>query len=458
MVVSKPVPAHAGGWPEVSREHGFEPIRTSGRVPTDLSGTLFRNGPGRFETHGQRVPHPFDGDGAIAAARFSNGQVEGAVRFIASPGLAEERRRGRHLGGYGLISGYPMWDVLRGNMRNVANTSVLPYGSDLLALWEGGLPTAVDPATLDTRGVTDLGCIPGSFSAHPHRHPSGAWVNHGLRLGRVNTLDLFWLPPAGPPRLLRSERIGPAMVHDFALTERFAVFFLSPLILDLWSLMRGRRAFGDALDWRPERGTEVLVLPLDGGPSCRFFTEPFYQWHFANAWEEGDTIVVDFARYPDFEINEVIADLYRGMEAAPAMGRLCRAKIEPSRETVSFIELAAFSAEFCTVAPGAEGRRTEVLYTASHRSGSERGPLDEVARVEPNSGAILRTSFGEGHFVLEPLFCPTDTGGWLVAPVTDALAQKSFFAILEPESLEEVGRIHFEQALPTSFHGRWLPA
>jgi pimeloyl-ACP methyl ester carboxylesterase len=38
-----------------------------GEIPPDLTGTLFRNGPGLFEIAGTPIKHPFDGDGMIAA-------------------------------------------------------------------------------------------------------------------------------------------------------------------------------------------------------------------------------------------------------------------------------------------------------------------------------------------------------------------------------------------------------
>ena len=42
-----------------------------GEVPDALRGSLYRNGPGRLERDGQRVHHPFDGDGMITALPVS---------------------------------------------------------------------------------------------------------------------------------------------------------------------------------------------------------------------------------------------------------------------------------------------------------------------------------------------------------------------------------------------------
>ncbi len=43
----------------------------SGKIPSGLRGSLYRNGPGRLARGGHRVGHWFDGDGAILGVHFS---------------------------------------------------------------------------------------------------------------------------------------------------------------------------------------------------------------------------------------------------------------------------------------------------------------------------------------------------------------------------------------------------
>ncbi|MGD0525929.1 MAG: carotenoid oxygenase family protein, partial [Polyangiaceae bacterium] len=95
-------PPWLGGLQSVSREHAFEPLRVEGALPSALRGTLYRNGPGRFAVGDQRIPHWFDGDGAIAAVRFEGGAASGAMRLVRTTGLEREERAGKRLfGGYG---------------------------------------------------------------------------------------------------------------------------------------------------------------------------------------------------------------------------------------------------------------------------------------------------------------------------------------------------------------------
>ena len=76
---------------DVPREHGFEPLKVEGALPTELAGTLYRNGPGLFGSFGRRYYHMFEGQGAVCAVRFGDSQALGAQRVVQSAGWLEER-------------------------------------------------------------------------------------------------------------------------------------------------------------------------------------------------------------------------------------------------------------------------------------------------------------------------------------------------------------------------------
>eukprot|EP00966_Prymnesium_polylepis_P091471 2117166-Prymnesium_polylepis.1 len=44
-------------------EHEYEISEIEGAIPSDLRGSVFRNGPGNFERGGRRFEHVLDGDG-----------------------------------------------------------------------------------------------------------------------------------------------------------------------------------------------------------------------------------------------------------------------------------------------------------------------------------------------------------------------------------------------------------
>ena len=165
---------HAALTRNVRREHGFESMEVEGRLPTDLAGTLYRVGPGLFERFGRRVNHPFEADGAVSAVRIGAGTAEGAVRVVRGRGFQEEEAAGRHLYGSNARVVDRLPRSLRGQRKNVANTSPLVFQGRLFAQVELALPTELDLG-LHTLGEQDFGGVLHGMSAHPHR----VGVDHG---------------------------------------------------------------------------------------------------------------------------------------------------------------------------------------------------------------------------------------------------------------------------------------
>ena len=147
------------------------PVR--GVVPAELQGTFYRNGPGRLERDGHRVHHPFDGDGMIAAMRFENGSVCLSNRFVRTEGWLAEEKAGKVLyrGVFGSQKpGGRLANAFDLRLKNIANTNVVCLGDQLLALWEAAEPHALDPRSLETRGLSRLDGVlkkGEAFSAHP---------------------------------------------------------------------------------------------------------------------------------------------------------------------------------------------------------------------------------------------------------------------------------------------------
>lgn len=463
---STPSPASAPKWAsafrDLSREHGPTPLRLEGTLPAELRGTLYRNGPALFGSHGSRYGHWFDGDGGVSMAKFDGRGVQGAVRLVETTGLAEERRAGRALfGNYGTRP--PR--LFGRRYKNSANTSVMFWQGRLLALCEGGLPYELDPETLVTRGETNLGgAVVSTFSAHPHRVPSRRTTyNFGVRYGRETTVDVYALPDQGAAHKLTSFHLaGATMVHDFIVTDRQLIFFAPPLRLRLFRLLAGLESYSESLTWRPEEGTEVIVVPIDAPTEIlRFTTEPFYQWHFANASQAGNELVVDYVRYEDFASNRTLRDLVLGRMERPLEGKLHRARIDLEKKTLRTEQRMDIPCEFPQVAESALTRAARYVYLASADAAGKRELVGRVTKHDLERGKTEHFDLPAHQYSSEPIFVGRPGGtaeddGWLIALVYDAHESTSHIAVLDArEPGAPLARAHFDQALPLTFHGTW---
>jgi all-trans-8'-apo-beta-carotenal 15,15'-oxygenase len=448
---------HTQMWTEdLPREHGFEPLEIEGTLPAELRGTLFRNGPGQFGQFGRRYTHPFEGDGAVTAIRFADGRAHGAAKLTESTGLAEERAAGRLL--YSLAAPWHrrVRNSLRGRYKNTANTSVVMWQGRLFALMEAAKPTEIDPRSLATIGETDLGGVVTSFfSAHPHRVESRkAIYNFGLTYGRRTRLHLYELPDAGAARELTAIDLpGPPMLHDFIATATHLIVFLSPVRVDVPRMLLQVGSFQELFRWRPELGTEIICVPIDRPTEVvRFTTDAFYQWHFANAFDRGTQLVVDYVRYDAFDSFYEIGALGEGKLTAPlGAGRAHRAVIDLHARTLRSEPLHDLSCEFPVVAAGRTGVEHAVTYAAID-------DLRGIARYDA-AGTVIRHDLPDTQRASEPVFVPRGTAeddGWLLSLCHDGPSRRAFLAIYDAR--RPIARAWFDHQVPITFHGTFAPS
>lgn len=452
------------GLRDLPREHGFEILDVQGALPADLTGTLYCNGPGLFSLFGRPYRHWFDGDGAITAIRFGAGGAVGAVRLVESRELLAERVAGRALFTSGSTLA-PQWHRRLGmRFKNPANTKPLVWDERVFALYEGGLPTEIDPASLGTSGETDLqGVVRGGFSAHFHEVPSRSCIyNFSVQRGRRNVLHLYEMPAGGKVRCLGSLPLpqSSSMLHDFVATEKHLVFFIPPVRVQVLPVMLGIKAPLDTLQWRPQDGTTILVVPIDA-PECyrRFEVDAFFQYHFLNAYEAGNSIVVDFVRVADFE-NAFKSHELDECDREPATeGRLFRAFVHPEQRTVRMEQRWDIPCEFPQVAPAVVGRPHRFGYVVA---ADEKQPQTRISKIDVTDGLSVSTQLGNHCFPSEPIFVPRpgavdEDDGYLLSLTYDADSDRSFVAVLDARRLARgpMASVWFDHHVPRPLHGTW---
>ena len=94
-VADNPLP-YAGLATTLSTEYDYAP-HIEGQLPAALQGTLYRNGPGRFDRGGLRKRMLLDGDGMLQAYQFRNGRVRFRTRFVRTTKYVAEEAAGRFL-------------------------------------------------------------------------------------------------------------------------------------------------------------------------------------------------------------------------------------------------------------------------------------------------------------------------------------------------------------------------
>jgi len=466
--------------PGIERAFSFTPEEQSynvdqidGEIPSFISGTYFLNGPARFARGGFRYHHWLDGDGMVCTLRFEEGHVHFANRFVRTAKFMAEEEAGRPI--FRAFGTAFRSDRLKGGigLESPVNVSVYPYAGTLLAFGEQGLPWQLDPMTLETRGQFTFG---GSlndlspFAAHPKLdRATGEMFNFGVAFSAKRpTLNVYRFDGGANP-IYRKRLPLPfaCSVHDFGLSPSYAVFYLSPYILNIEALTREGRTLMDSLTWEPERGSRLLIVSRETGELVSSIPlAGRYCLHLVNSFEEGRHLAIDVVEFerPIYDQYQQLPDLFTDV----GEGHPVRFLIDiEKRELIRRDEIDyKFAPDFPSIDP----RHATLPYrefwvlgiSATGRTG--RKFFDQLVHLDWSKGRARDVyQVPLMHYLGgEPIFLPDprhETAGAVICQVFDAEELTSDFAIFDANAIAggPKATLHLRAPIHLGFHASFNP-
>ncbi|TAG93305.1 MAG: carotenoid oxygenase family protein [Oscillatoriales cyanobacterium] len=448
-----------------------------GEIPAGLQGTFFRNGPGLLDVNGQRIHHPFDGDGMVCAIVFSDGRAHFRNRFVHTEGYLAEQTAGKilHRGVFGTQKpGGWLSNIFDLKIKNIANTNIIYWGGKLLALWEAAEPYRLDPCTLETIGLDSLDGLlkPGEpFAAHPRieKGKNGVedtLVNFSVKPGLSSTITIYEFDESG--KLLQSHAHtipGFAFLHDMVITPNYCIFFQNPVSFNPLPFVLGTRSAAQCIQFSPKKPTQAILIPRNGTDEVKILeTEPCFVFHHCNAWEEAGEVFVDSVCYESFPNVGPDGDFLEiDFDSLPA-GELWRFKLNLSDNTVEHKVIESRCCEFPTLHPNHAGQPYRYLYIGAANSPTGNAPLQAILKVDFLTAEQQIWSVAPRGFAGEPVFVPrvvsADTAmaeddGWLLMLMYDAAKHRSSLVILDARDITKgpVAWLHLKHHIPYGLHG-----
>ncbi len=440
----------------------------AGAIPSELAGSLYRNGPGRLSRGDKRVGHWFDGDGAVLGVHFAAGKANAVYRFVQTEGYQKETAAEKFLyPNYGMTSPRGWLDNLNPTFKNVANTSVLALSDRLLALWEGGCPYSLDLQTLDTQGTDNLDGLSDNqpFSAH-NKVYLGEIYNFGVSIGSKVVLNLYKCSLQG--KIIKKNNFalpGLSLIHDFVVAGDYLLFFIPPVRANLLPVILGQKAFSEAMEWKPQFGTQVLIFDRHNlSLISQTTTDGWFQWHYTNGYvAEDGNLVVELVRYPDLNTNQYLREVATGQTTTKAEGTLWEVRIEP--QTGKILEnnqILNRHCEFPVIDQSQVGKPWRYTYLSCHREGVAESQelLTAIARFDRQDNKLVVADMGDNMYPSEPIYVPSNNDsdtGWLLTVVYDGNNHSSEVRIYHSDRLDAkpVCRLGLPEVIPPSFHGTW---
>ncbi|CAA7407492.1 unnamed protein product [Spirodela intermedia] len=350
----------------------------------------------------------------------------------------------------------------------LANTGLAYFGGRLFALGEPDLPYAVHlspSGDITTMGRWDFGGkLSMGTTAHPKKDPITGEVS-AFRYSPVPPFVTYFRidaegrkQPDDVPLFSVSQ---PSFLHDFAITENYAIFCDIQIVIQPLQMV-----FGGGFPFGTDAGkvSRVGILPryAESDRDIRWFDVPgFNPVHTINEWEEdGGATVVLVA--PNVLSLEHVLDK---MELAVSCVEMVR--IDLKSGVVSRTPLSSGNLDFGVINPRYLGRRHRYAYLGLW------DPQPMVAGVvkidmEKKGGDCVAASrmYDPGRFGGELIFVPApDEGegkddGYLVTFLHDENTRKWSFLVMDARSpdLEVVAEVSLPRRVPYSFHGLFVTA
>ncbi len=460
------------GLTTLNQEVNVDHLPVTGTLPTWLSGTLVRNGPGKFEVGHQNLRHWFDGLAMLHRYTFHAGQVSYANRYLRTQAYEKSTATGklsfREFGTDPCRSVFgKLFTIFDHTVTDNTNVNVTALNGRFIALTEAPPMIEFDPETLQTLAALkyDDAFKDSMTSAHPHYDAKhGEAFSYGLHFGQSNSYNLYRIPNG----TLRRELIAsittknPGYMHSFAVTEHYLILTEFPVYFDSLAVAFGTKSISDSLMWKPQNAARMIVVERATGEVKTILeTEPYFAFHHINAFEQGDTIFLDICAYPD---STLISDLYldnlRADKGIP-LSQLRRYEIPLKGKQCSYSVLSTESIDLPRINYArSNGADYRYAYGISTRKDTPHGFQNQLVKVDVKA-QMTRTWYQDGSYPGEPVFvaAPNATAeddGVVLSIALDADKGTSFMLVLDGTSFTELGRAEMPHALPFGFHGQFF--
>ena len=254
------------------------------------------------------------------------------------------------------------------------------------------------------------------------------------------------------------------MMHDCAITKRYTLFLDLPITFDFERAMKGE----SMLAWEPENGSRIGVVPRMGGDDdVKWFEiDNCMMFHVANAWEEGDEVVLIGCRANKTDVAaaaETMADENADMRDQLALLTEWRLDMSTGKATERNIDPDLYC-EFPRIHDDLAGRPSRYAYLAGIDPDLHGTPMTSVIKYDRSDGSMTVHSLGEGGRGGEAVFAPrtnatAEDDGYVIVFRWDEIAQQSECRVIDAQNFaaEPVARVKIPYRVPFGFHADWVP-
>jgi carotenoid cleavage dioxygenase-like enzyme len=319
-----------GNFAPILTEEFHGNLEVEGEIPEELNGAvLIRVGPNAaYKPLDMKYHHWIDGAGMVNAFYIKDGKVDYRNRFVDTFKMKHERKANKALfGGSRSLSKttFEGWKLLGINLLNLvvlefrkilgkgptddlfykiapsmndSNTNILLQNGYVLSFEEIGKPYLIKLDTLETIGeFTYHGELLRNNSAHPLTDPFNQYSYTNSYCPIPPYMKYYEITPdARISYEIDMDVPYPAMVHGFALSEKYYVHFHFPAVYK-----REYLGTHQPIRWEPENNDSFIGILKRHDPAAKtkwYKIPTTWVFHNMNAYDDGDKVQMFVAKFP----------------------------------------------------------------------------------------------------------------------------------------------------------------
>lgn len=426
-----------------------------GKIPKDLAGTYFRNGPNQVFLPKDPY-HWFDGDGMVHAVSFKQGSAKYYNKLVRTKKLEKETAANKSL--YSGFKAKPaeqnLIDYSMGLpiYPDTSNTCLVSYGGQLFSLRAPlGEMYEIDQETLDTNKVFNFdGRLKKYIAAHSKIDPhTGEFVFFGFDLlPRKNGEAYVYngvVSKDGDSFKEYSFKIdGSKNMHDFAITKNYSIVLDQPLLVT-----------SKGLEYQADRKSRFGFIKKSSGKAIWIESDADYIIHTANAYEENNKIILRACEVTNLENPRSFGNFR--LETKYTEWVFCLEQ----KQLLSKKILMDKSVDFPTINNEASTKRNRYTYLGGIQNESSLYEIDSLIKYCHQTKTQISFCFeknikgNEFSFVSKQNAVKEDDG-YLIGFTQNIKLQSSELYIINAKALDLCARLYIPNTVPAGFHGTWV--
>jgi carotenoid cleavage dioxygenase-like enzyme len=459
-------------------------LEVEGEIPAEVEGAFFRAVPDNAHAPMFEDDIALNHDGMIARFNFERGAVDFDIKYVETERYKAEKQARRAL--FGRYRN-PFTDdpSVAGMDRTVANTTPVWHGGRLFMTKEDGRGYEINPHSLATEGKWDYyGALRSeTFTAHPRIDPvTGEMFFFGYEAGGLCSLDVAYGIADRDGNLTREQWFKQpycSTIHDFVVTEKYAIFPIFPTLADLDRIKSGGAHWAHHQDKpsylgiMPRYGDVKEIKWIEGPVGVSVF-------HEVNAYDDGNLVHIDLCLTDTnaFPFMREAGGIQR--DQREIQGALTRWTIDMSQAEPAIQERPLGPpGDLPRLADKDQGRPyIHAWYLSMNPQGGPPMPggpvgmnFNALVRIEIGNGRIDLMGVPPGAAISEPAHVPSNEpghDGWLLSVVDipghpDPSQQRpgdysSELWVIEAGDVGKgpVAKVKTGLALRSQVHGTWV--